>query len=47
LLQRCAIISIKYFCFSADSNNEGTANGNGVEDEPMEMDAEQFEDADD
>jgi len=30
-----------------DSNNDGTANGNDVEGEPMEMDAEQFEDADD
>jgi len=47
LLKCFAIISIKCSCFSADSNNDGTANGNDVEGEPMEMDAEQFEDADD
>lgn len=30
-----------------NSSYEGTANGNDIEDEPMEMDADQFEDADD
>jgi hypothetical protein len=34
-------------CFPADNTHEETANGNDIEDEPMEMDADQFEDADD
>jgi hypothetical protein len=43
----CSNFHKNVLVFSADSNNDGTANGNDVEDEPMEMDAEQFEDADD
>lgn len=45
MLQCFAVVCIQCSCFPADSNNEETPNSNGGE--PMEMDAEQFEDADD